>query len=123
VFGWVCVKDDLQLDQNSKGIEGRVIRGYSHPLTARGGEPLRLIVEFQPLEQLSITLESDASGTIVKAELTTGKVEVTYSPEEPELSRITRFASFPYQFLIELGGLMILGNLLCLRRFLKIRKI
>jgi len=44
----------------------------------------------------------------------TGKAKVTYVPEEPQISRVTDFAALPFQVLLVLGGLMLLGGAVCL---------
>jgi len=41
-------------------------------------------------------------------------VKVTYVPEEPQISRVTKWAPFPFQLIMGLGGLMLLGGIVVL---------
>jgi hypothetical protein len=118
--GWTRLKTDLQLDQRSAVIEGRVIEGYISK-GMRGGQWSHLVVEYQPENHAPITRKFDVDGATYKAALDTRKATITYLPEDPQVSRMTRFAPLPFKILIWLGGIMIAGGLICIWHFMKNR--
>ena len=111
--GWRCVQEDQQLAQSSAETEGRVISSASRALS-KGGQSLTVVVEYVPKGHAAITKEFDVDSSDFRAAKSAGKVTVTYVPEEPQISRVTRFSVLPYHFLIGLGGLMLLAGLFCL---------
>jgi hypothetical protein len=115
-FGWTRLKDDRQLDKRSAVIEGRVIDGYVSK-GMRGGQWSHLVVEYQPVNHAPIKRKFDVDGETYRAALDTRKATVTYLPEDPRVSRMTRFAPLPYQILIWFGGFIIVGGLICIRYY------
>lgn len=118
--GWRCVQEDQRLAQSSAETEGRVISGASRALS-KGGQSLTVLVEYVPAGHAAITREFDVDSGDFRSAKATGKVTVTYVPDEPQISRVTKFAVLPYQFLIGLGGGMLLAGLFCLWHWLKNR--
>jgi hypothetical protein len=112
-FGWIQVRTDSRLDQRSSVVEGRVIDAATRALS-RGGQSSTVVVEYLPVQHDPITRKFDVDGSTYRAALETGKVDVAYLPDDPRVSRVTRFATMPYQVLIGLGGLMVLSGLFCL---------
>ena len=115
-FGWTRVRTDQQLDRRSAVTEGRVVDGSTHRLS-KGGQTSTLIVEFVPDQQAAITREFDVDRSTYQSGLDSGKVTVTYLPEDPRVSRVTRFDPLPYQILMGFGGLVLLSGLFCLGHF------
>jgi len=112
-FGWTRVQEDQRLVQSSAVTEGRVVSSASRAL-AKGGQSLTVVAEYVPKGHAAITKEFDVDSGDYKSAQATGRVTVTYAPEEPQISRVTKFAVLPFQFLIGLGGFMLLGGLFCL---------
>lgn len=122
-FGWSYLRTDFQLDKKSATVEGRVIDGSTRQLSSKGGQSSILVVEYLPANHAAIIREFDVDSTTYKSCLETGKATVTYFPEEPQISRVTRFDSLPYQILMVLGGIMIVAGMICVRHFMKRGKI
>lgn len=119
-FGWTRVRTDRLLDQRSAVTEGRVIEGSTRS-GLRGGQFSSLVVEYTPALHAPITREFDVDGATYKTGLATLKATVTYYPEDPWISRVTRFETLPFQILIGLGGVMLVSGILCLWHFMKMR--
>jgi hypothetical protein len=118
--GWTRLKTDRQLDHRSAVIEGRVLDGYVSK-GMRGGQWSHLVVEYQPANHAPITRKFDVDGETYKAALDTRKATVTYLPEDPQVSRMTKFAPLPFLVLAWLGGIMIVGGLISIWHFMKNR--
>lgn len=112
-FGWTRVRTDQRLDQTSAVTTGRVIDGATESLS-KGGQYSTLVVEYTPGGQAPITREFEVDSTTYRNSLETGEISVTYLPGDPQVSRVVRFASMPYQILIGFGGLILLSGLLVL---------
>ena len=119
-FGWTRVQDDQRLVQNSAETQGRVVSSAARPLS-KGGKSLTVVVEYAPAGHAAITKEFDVDSGDYKAAQATGNVTVTYVPEDPEISRVTKFAIMPYQILIGFGGVMLMAGLFCLVHAVKTR--
>lgn len=117
-FGWNRVRSDQLLDQSSQQTEGRVIDSWVHK-GARGGEWPTLVVKYAPAAHAPITRNFDVDQSTYQTALETRKVVVNYWPEDPQISRVTRFETLPFQLLIGLGGLILLAGLICLWHYLK----
>lgn len=117
-FGWGHVQTARRLEQNSTKTEGRVVSSATRPLS-KGGQSYSVVVEYLPASHPAITKEFDVDSTDYKAAQDTGKATVTYVPEEPQVSRVTKFAVLPFQVLIGLGGVMLLAGLFCLSHVVK----
>lgn len=120
VFGWRSARTDVRLDRQNAVIEGKVIKGFT-TTGMRGGIWSHLVVEYQPANHPSITREFDVDGATYKASLDTRKASVTYLPEDPRISRVTRFAPLPYQIVMWLGVCMALAGIIGLASFIKSR--
>jgi hypothetical protein len=116
--GWSRAKTDVQLDQRNAVIEGKVVDGFIST-GMRGGKWSHLVVEYQPASHPPIRRKFDVNGTTYNSGMETRKATVTYFPEDPQISRVTRFAPLPYQILTWLGGAMALGGLIGLVCILK----
>jgi hypothetical protein len=101
------------LDRNAAVAEGIVIDASTRSL-AKGGQSSTLVVEYAPQNHKPITRNFDVDGDTYRASMESGKASVTYLPDQPEISRVTRFAILPIQILAGLGGLMLLAGLICL---------
>ena len=112
-FGWTHVQTDQRLEKSSAEVDGRVISSSSHRLS-KGGHSFTLVVEYTPQNHGPITKGFDVDGSDYTAAQETGKARVTYQPEDPQVSRVTKFAVLPFQILIGLGGIMILSGFFCL---------
>ena len=112
-FGWSYVKSDQRLNQSSAVVEGRVVSSSTYKLS-RGGQSSTLVVKYTPPNHPPITKAFDVSSGDYQTAQDTGKAKVTYSPEDPQVSRVTQFEILPFQVLIGLGGLMTLAGLFCL---------
>ncbi len=117
-FGWSRVRTDRLLDQSSDATEGRVVDSSVYK-GSRGGEWPTLVVEYSPGEHGPITRSFDVDRSTYQTALATGKVRVSYRPEDPRISRITRFETLPFQILTGLGGMILLAGLFCLHRYRK----
>jgi hypothetical protein len=113
VFSWTWVQDARRLDESSAMVEGRVISSSAKRLS-RGGHSYTLVVEYAPVKHATITKEFDVGGGDFTTAQETGKAKVTYVPQEPQISRVTNFDVLPFQVLLGLGGLMLLGGMVCL---------
>ena len=113
-FGWGHVREHQRLDQSSAVAEGRVISSDTRPLS-RGGQSSTLAVEYTPPNHAAITKTFDVNGDDFRMAQATGKVKVTYWPEEPRVSRVSKFSMLPLQILVGLGLIMLLGGSFCLR--------
>lgn len=112
-WGWSEVRAAERLDQSAAVVEGRVVSGHTQALS-KGGQAYSLVVAYQPANHPEITKTFDMDGPTYRAALASGTVKVTYVPEEPQISRITKWALFPFQLLMGLGGLMLLGGIVVL---------
>jgi len=119
-FGWSRARTDVRLDQRNAIIEGKVMDG-SISTGMRGGQWSQLEVEYQPANHSPVRRRFDVDSRTYKAGLDNRKVTVTYLPEDPQISRVTRFSPLPYQILIWVGGIMGLGGLIALICFMKTR--
>lgn len=112
-FGWTHVQTDHRLEKSSAEVDARVISSSSRRLS-KGGQSFTLVVEYAPQNHGPITKEFDVDGSDYTVAQETGKARVTYLPEDPQVSRVTKFAVLPFQILIGLGGIMILSGFFCL---------
>jgi hypothetical protein len=117
-FGWTRVRTDQQLDQDRAVIGGRVVEGATQTLS-KGGQYSTLVVEYVPAQRDPITREFEVDRSTYRSALESGTVNVTYLPGDPQVARIVRFATMPYQILIGFGGVVLLSGLWCLGHFLK----
>lgn len=120
VFGWSRARSDLLLDLRNAVTEGRVIDG-SVSTGMRGGQWSHLVVEYCPANHAPITRKFDVDAATYRTSLDTRKATVTYLPEDPEVSRVTRFAPLPFQILTWVGGLFALTGVISLLFFMKSR--
>jgi len=111
LFGWSRLKNDLQLDQRNAVIEGKVINGYV-TTGMRGGKWSHLVVEYQPPNHEPIRRKFDVDSTTYSSGLETRKTTVIYYPEDPQISRVTKFADLPYKILVWLGGAIALAGVI-----------
>jgi len=107
-----------RLDQSAAVVEGRVVSGHSQALS-KGGQASSLVVAYTPANHATITKTFDVDGETYRAAQVSGAVQVRYLPEEPQISRVTKWAQFPFQLLVGLGGLMLLGGIAVLGWALK----
>jgi len=120
VFGWSRARADVLLDRRNAVIEGRVIDGLVST-GMRGGQWSHLVVEYRPANHSPITRKFDVDAATYRTSLDTRKATVTYLPEDPHVSRVTRFAPLPFQILIWVGGLFAITGFISLLLFLKSR--
>ena len=118
-FGWNHLHTIQRLEQNPAVIEGRVVSKARRALSG-GGQSSTLVVEYLPAAHPGVTKEFDVDGSAYRAAVATGKAMVTYLPEDPEISLITKFAVLPYQILLGLGLFMMLAGLFCIRHMVKV---
>lgn len=71
-------------------------------------------VEYVPRGHPPITKVFDVDSGDYKSAVATGKATVTYLPEDPRISRVTKFAMLPFQLIIGLGCIMLLAGFSCL---------
>ncbi|MCB1909351.1 MAG: hypothetical protein KDH15_18465 [Rhodocyclaceae bacterium] len=112
-FGWDHLHTIRLLEQNPAVTEGRVV-GKATRALSRGGQSSKLVVEYTPAGHAAITKAFDVDGPTYRAAVATGKARVTYLPEDPAVSLITKFAVLPFQILVGFGALMVLAGLSCL---------
>jgi hypothetical protein len=112
-FGWNEVDVNQRLDQSTATIEGRVIDANTRELS-KGGQSSTLVVEYAPGNQAAITKTFDVDGATYRKGLASGRAMVSYLPEDPRVSRVTRFAVMPYKILIGLGAVMMFSGAICL---------
>ncbi len=112
-FGWMQVSAERRLAKMSAEVEGRVIGHSTRPLS-KGGRSSTLLIEYMPPNLPPITKEFDVDAADYRSGVATGKAKVTYLPADPQVSRVTHFAVFPFQILVGFGGLMIVAGLFCL---------
>lgn len=117
-YGWNKVRTDRLLDERSDTVEGRVVDSWVHT-GSRGGEWPTIVVEYSPPAHGPITRNFDINQSTYQTALETRKVTVNYWPEDPRISRVTRFETLPFQLLTGLGGLILLAGLACLPHCLK----
>lgn len=110
-FGWTRVRTDLRLDQRNAVIEGKVIDGFIST-GMRGGQWSHLVVEYHPANHAPIRRKFDVDSQTYRSGLETRTSTVTYLPEDPQVSRVTRFSPLPYQILVWVGGIMALVGLI-----------
>ncbi len=115
-YGWAEVRAAQRLDQSAVSVEGRIIGGDSQSLS-KGGQASSLVVAYTPANHAMITKTFAVDGETYRAAQASNTVKVTYVPEEPQISRVTKFALFPFQFLMGLGAVMCLAGLFCLLKF------
>ncbi|NBX67050.1 MAG: hypothetical protein EBQ96_08655 [Proteobacteria bacterium] len=120
-FGWKNERTDLLLDQRNAVIEGKVIDEFKTSST-KAGTWSHLVVEYQPPNHAPITKEFYVDGAAYSVAIETRKATVTYLPEDPTISRVTKFDQVPYQILKWFGVVISLGNLILLVKFLKSRQ-
>jgi hypothetical protein len=113
IFGWKHVHDAQRLEKSSAVAEGRVISSSTERLS-RGGQSSTAVVEYVPSNHPAITKKFYIDSDDYQTAQSTGKLKVTYLPEDPQVSIVTDFAIMPFQILIGLGSLMILAGLFCL---------
>jgi hypothetical protein len=116
-YGWSQVEINQRLDQGSISIEGIVLDASTRELS-KDGQSSTLTVEYAPEGGPLVTRTFDADRTTYQSALATGKAMVSYLPDEPEVSRVSRFAELPYQILIGLGAVMLLSGGICLWMFM-----
>lgn len=105
---------EQKLQQSSAVVEGRVIDGSVRSLS-KGGQSLRLEVEYVPAGHAPITRTFDVDTADYQAAMTSRKALVTYHPADPEVSRVTQFAMLPNWVVMGLGAFMVVAGLICLR--------
>jgi hypothetical protein len=76
-------------------------------------------VEYSPTSHKPITRKFAVNRSTYQTALETRKVIVNYWPDDPQISRVDRFETLPYQLLIGLGGMILNAGLFCLMRYLK----
>jgi hypothetical protein len=75
-------------------------------------------VEYSPTSHKPITRKFAVNRSTYQTALETRKVIVNYWPDDPQISRVDRFETLPYQLLIGLGGMILIAGLFCLMRSL-----
>jgi hypothetical protein len=120
VFGWNRVRTDRLLDRSSAPTEGRVVDSWVHT-GSRGGEWPTLVVEYSPAAHEPLTRNFDVDSSTYRTALETRKVTVHHLPEDPRISRVTRFETLPFQLLIGLGGAILFAGIVCLIHFMRKR--
>jgi hypothetical protein len=120
VFGWSRVRTDVRLDQRNAVIEGKVIDGFIST-GMKSGQWSHLVVEYHPANHAPVRRTFDVDSQTYKSGLETRTSIVTYLPEDPQVSRVTRFSPLPYQILVWVGGLMALVGLIGLIGLLRTR--
>lgn len=108
-----AVMVEQKLQQSSAVVEGRVIDGSTQRLS-KGGQSLKLAVEYLPAGHAPITRTFDVDTGDYKAAMASRKTLVTYHPADPEVSRVTRFAMLPYLASLALGAFMVVAGFICL---------
>ena len=108
--GWQAVGQCRRLDAESAVVEGRVIDAATRELS-KGGQSSTLRVTYHPAGGSAITRDIDVDGTTYRKALETRIVEVSYLPQDPRISRITRFAPLPHGILAGFGAAMVLAGL------------
>lgn len=120
VFGWNRVRTDRLLDRSSAPTEGRVVDSWVHT-GSRGGEWPTLVVEYSPAAHEPLTRNFDVDSSTYRTALETRKVTVHHLPEDPRISRVTRFETLPFQLLIGLGGAILVAGIVGLIHFMRKR--
>lgn len=115
--GWSAVDASRRLDEGAATVEGRVLDAATEELS-KGGQSSTVTVEYIPGQAPAIIRKIDVDGTDYRAARASGKVQVSYLPDDPQVCRITRFAILPYQLLAGLGGLILVAGLFCLGHLL-----
>ena len=105
---------EQKLQQSSAVVEGRVIDGSVRSLS-KGGQSLRLEVEYVPAGHAPITRTFDVDTGDYQAAMASRKARVTYHPADPEVSRVTQFAMLPDWVCLALGAFMVAAGFICLR--------
>ena len=105
---------EQKLQQSSAVVEGRVIDGSSRRLS-KGGQSLRLVVEYVPAGHGPITRTFDVDTGDYQEAMASRRARVTYHPADPEVSRVTQFAMLPNWVVMGLGAFMVVAGLICLR--------
>lgn len=117
VTGWLAVDHGRRLNAGAATTEGKVIDTFTEELS-KGGQSSTVTVKYLPGKPPAIIRKIHVNGADYRAARESGKVQVSYLPDVPEVSRITRFATFPYQVLAGLGGVTLLAGLFCLDHLL-----
>lgn len=117
-FGWTRARTDVRLDQRNAVIQGKVIDGFIST-GMRGGQWSHLVVEYHPANHAPVRRKFDVDRQTYQSGLETRTSTVTYLPEDPQVSRVTRFSTLPYQILFWVGGIMALVGLVGLLCFLR----
>ncbi len=105
---------EQKLQQSFAVVEGRVIDGSARRLS-KGGQSLRLVVEYVPAGHAVITRTFDVDTDDYQEAMASRKVRVTYHPADPEVSRVTQFAMLPCLACLALGAFMVVAGFVCLR--------
>ncbi len=105
---------EQKLQQSSAVVEGRVIDGSARSLS-KGGQSLRLVVEYVPAGHAPITRTFDVDTADYQAAMASRNARVTYHPADPEVSRVTQFAMLPDWVVLALGAFMVMAGFICLR--------
>ena len=119
-YGWNRVRTDRLLDRSSAATEGRVVDSWVHT-GSRGGEWPTLVVEYSPAAHEPLTRNFSVDSSSYRTAMETREVTVHYLPEDPRISRLTRFETLPFQLLIGLGGVILFAGIVCLHHFMKNR--
>lgn len=119
-YGWNSVRTNRLLDESSATAEGRVVDSWVYT-GSRGGEWPTLAVEYSPAAHGPVTRNFDVNQAAYQTALETRRVTVNYLPEDPRISRVTRFETLPFQLLIGLGGAILVAGLFCLVHYMKER--
>ena len=113
LWGWKEVRTQQTLDHGAAVVDGRVIDHATRKLS-KGGQSWSLVVEYVPEGGEAITAAFDVDGATYRSALESGNASVTYSPQDPEVARVTRFAILPFQMVAGLGGVMLFAGACCI---------
>ena len=94
VTGWLAMDHGRRLDEGAATTEGMVIETFTEELS-KGGQSSTVTVEFIPGKPPAIIRKIYVDGADYRAARESGKAQVSYLPDDPQVSRITRFATFP----------------------------
>lgn len=119
-YSWNRVRTDRLLDRSSAATEGRVVDSWVYT-GSRGGKWPTLVVEYAPPAHEPLTRDFSVDSSTYRSALETGKVTVHHLPEDPRISRVTRFETLPFQILIGVGGAILFAGILGLLHFVKQR--
>lgn len=111
---WNHLLTHHRIDEKSEQTDGRVLDSSSSPLS-KGGQTFTLCVEYQPRGHSAITKTFEVTSEEYKAATATGKTRVAYWPDDPQISRVSKFAILPFKVLTGLGAVMLVSGVMCLR--------